>query len=827
MKTKLHLLAATMFLAPLGAGFCQSTLQFVINSSVVPDWATSTAVPDYASPTRLAVQRTNDINTEVSVDYATVDGSATAGFKYAATNGTLVFAPGESNKTIVVQLLDSNEGLVEGTKTFLVILSNPTNAVLGTPTTNTVSILDIDVGIQFQFAFYNTTYGWPLAEDLETVLIGVVRGDDANLAVTVDIATSDGTGTNGVDYIGFTNTLTFLPNERLKFVPITILNDGLKETANKTFKATLTNPVGVTLGTSKATTVTITDNDQGFQFQSATCYVAEDAGVALISVLRGTDDTNSTVTVGLATANGTALSGQDYVGLTNTLTFAPGEKVKVVPVPILNDGVKENTEYFRLTLSNPTGGAVLGSPPTTSVYIRDNDPGVSFEFTGYTNAWGQGAEFAVTVLRGNDGALGLITVDYATSNLTATAGEDYQAVSGTLTFQENQTLTNLSVPLLRGRAAAGTKSFRVTLSNPTSGVTLGTAITTVHIVGAYATVAPPSDTALTIRRERGVNILSWAGGGQLQRADKPTGPWETLLTATNPYTVQSPVPTTFYRVTRPRPVNLYVPSGYDGQTNLPLVILLHGYSPYAVYSTGAYLESIFQFQPLAEAQGFLYCYPEGVFDRKGRQYWNGTDINDFWSEHVDDGGYLRALIEEIGQQFALDRKRVYFFGHSTGGEMVYTMACRSADLIAGIAAMAGNTYLDPNCCQPSERVNVLSICGTLDEYSIYYGNAWGPDPPFNHSPAYPGAVRTAQIWAGYNGASDPVTDPAPTLDLALKASESGPDLPGLDTVVTRYTSSPPGGTVELWSIIGCTHMPGFSPEFSPRVIDWLLAHPKP
>jgi hypothetical protein len=86
-------------------------------------------------------------------------------------------------------------------------------------------------------------------------------------------------------------------------------------------------------------------------------------------------------------------------------------------------------------------------------------------------------------------------------------------------------------------------------------------------------------------------------------------------------------------------------------------------------------------------------------------------------------------------------------------------------------------------------------------------------------------VRCARIWAGYNGASATVTDPAPTVDLDLA-------LPGLDTVVTRYANYPPGGAVELWSIIGGKHIPTLhsgssSSEFSPRVIDWLLALPKP
>ena len=110
-----------------------------------------------------------------------------------------------------------------------------------------------------------------------------------------------------------------------------------------------------------------------------------------------------------------------------------------------------------------------------------------------------------------------------------------------------------------------------------------------------------------------VNILTWSGGGQLQRADRPTGPWQMLTNASSPYTVQSALPTTFYRVTRPRPVNVYIPSSYDSQTPVPLVILLHGYAV-----TGADQESYMQFRPLAEARGFLYCYPDSTVDQCGQ-----------------------------------------------------------------------------------------------------------------------------------------------------------------------------------------------------------------
>jgi poly(3-hydroxybutyrate) depolymerase len=791
-------------------------LRLLVLTSLLPTWleAASTVqfsagnlfVAESAGTATLLVQRTGDTNTVVTVDYATADGTATSGLKYTAVSGTLTFAAGETNKTIVVPIL--NEGFVEGTKSFLAILSNPTGgAVLGTPVSDTVFITDNDVGIQFQFASYSFT------EDAGAVVVGVVRGDDGNLPVTIGLAAVDGTATNTVDYLSPTNTLAFAPQERLKFVSVPIINNSLKQ-PNRTFNLRLANAAGATLGAQTTVAITIVDNDQGFQFASTVYNISEDAGAAQISVLRGTDATNSTFTVGYATSDGSATTGVDYTGMTNTLTFGPGERVKQVAVPILNNGTKQASRSFHLALSNPTGGAVLGSPTATTVSILDNDPGVGFERTAYTNGWGQGGNFAVTVLRGNDWFLGPITVDYTTANLTATAGQDYQAVSGTLEFQPNETIKAINIPILRNRAVPGAKTLRVVLSNTTGGAILGTASVTVSIQGSYATLAPAFDTALSVAQDGDLNILNWNGGGQLQRADRPMGPWQTLTNATNPYTLQSPVSSTFYRVTRPRPVNLYVPSNYDGQTPVPLVILLHGYG-----STGVSKEAYFQFLPLAEARGFLYCYPDSPPDQWGGYPWNATDACcDYGNTGINDAGYLRGVIEEIGKEFTIDRKRIHLVGHSNGGFMAYRMACQSADLIAGIASLAGMTFLNPSNCAPSGPVNILHIQGSADETISYDGGAL-TGPPSN-MPAFPSAMQTVQLWAGYNGASSEVTDAAPSLDLTT-------DVAGLDTVVTRYTNFPPGGAVELWTINGGLHTPTLSTQFSPLVIDWLLAHPKP
>ncbi len=65
---------------------------------------------------------------EVSVDYATADGTATAGADYTAASGTLVFAAGETAKTVSVAILD--DAIDEGKETFGLKLSNPRGAYL-------------------------------------------------------------------------------------------------------------------------------------------------------------------------------------------------------------------------------------------------------------------------------------------------------------------------------------------------------------------------------------------------------------------------------------------------------------------------------------------------------------------------------------------------------------------------------------------------------------------------------------------------------------------------------------------------------------------------
>jgi hypothetical protein len=110
----------------------------------------------------------------------------------------------------------------------------------------------------------------------------------------------------------------------------------------------------------------------GLQFESSNILISESSNLP-ITVVR-TGDVSGTVSVDYATSDGTAIAGSDYIPISGTLTFAPGELSKTVLTRILLDKLYEDgNETFTITLSNPTGSAILTTPRTMTITISDNE----------------------------------------------------------------------------------------------------------------------------------------------------------------------------------------------------------------------------------------------------------------------------------------------------------------------------------------------------------------------------------------------------------------------------------------------------------------------
>lgn len=170
---------------------------------------------------------------------------------------------------------------------------------------------------------------------------------------------------------------------------------------------------------------------------------------------------------------------------------------------------------------------------------------------------------------------------------------------------------------------------------------------------------------------------------------------------------------------RDRTYHLYVPASLPAGRPVPLLLGLHGGTGW-----GEQFEANSGFDGIAEANGFLVVYPDGIeipvpITPDGR-VWNGGDCCAVAArEGVDDVGYLSALIDELVATRNVDPERVVAAGHSNGGIMAYRLACEAADKVAGVAIQSG--WLGIDACSPSQPVPVLHIHGTADDHAPIEG----------------------------------------------------------------------------------------------------------
>jgi len=204
----------------------------------------------------------------------------------------------------------------------------------------------------------------------------------------------------------------------------------------------------------------------------------ESDGSATTEVIRE-NGTDGTVTVDYATANGTALAGVQYTTTTGTLTWTNGDSAyKYIDVPVA-DLDATNSTYYNIVLSNPTGGASLGSISTQQVTLLPTGeivppvPG-TLQIATPTFTAEPGASITNYFSR-EGGTDGEVALGFATANGIAIAGTDYTATNGTVTWPNGDGATkSVTITLLdTGEASATDRVFTIVASNPTGGATLG------------------------------------------------------------------------------------------------------------------------------------------------------------------------------------------------------------------------------------------------------------------------------------------------------------------------------------------------------------------
>jgi hypothetical protein len=373
----------------------------------------------------LTINRTGGSEGEVTIEYATLDGSAYGGGDYASDSGTLIFAEGETTKSISIAVYDDYD--TEGDEAFTIELSNPTGgAALGPASYADITIWDNDNWIPDPPGELSLESDhFTINEGAGYAVFSVNRTGGSAGQVTIDYSTGSGSAAEGEDFGGVTGTLVFAEGDTWETFEVPI-SDDIKYEGDETFTISLSNPSGEPTTGIGSANVTIVDNDDPetpynpgvFEFESAANSVNENVneGAVWVTVKRS-GGTDGWVTLDYTFSDGTASSGGDYEGYEGQLIFAPGESSRTIDAVIYNDNEFEGNEYFTITLSNPTSDAELGTLTTTEVTIIDDEeyipenPG-EFQFEGdsyYVNE-GEGALY-LTVER-NNGIDGQVTVDY-------------------------------------------------------------------------------------------------------------------------------------------------------------------------------------------------------------------------------------------------------------------------------------------------------------------------------------------------------------------------------------------------------------------------------
>ena len=158
------------------------------------------------------------------------------------------------------------------------------------------------------------------------------------------------------------------------------------------------------------------------------------------------------------------------------LSFTDGVVSQTFGIDIIDDADYEGDESLQLSLSNPTGGAGLGSPALSILTVSENDPvppsgSLQFSAVSYRVAE-NGTTATITVTRAG-GSFGMVGVDYASADGSAMAGSDYMAVSGHLSFVDGVVSQTFSVDIVDDADYESDESLHLNLSNPSGGAGLG------------------------------------------------------------------------------------------------------------------------------------------------------------------------------------------------------------------------------------------------------------------------------------------------------------------------------------------------------------------
>ena len=424
---------------------------------------------------------------EVKVRYTTGDGTAEASDQdYRASQGSIVFAPGETQQTVTVQVRGDTRP--EQDESFFVNLFDPDGAVIRDGE-GRAGILDDDDGSEGPTLMVENLSVTEGDQGLTQAQVAVKLSQAADQDVTVDVATANGTAMANLDYQARQETLTFEPGETEKSFNVRIRGDTLVE-GNETLFVRLSNADGAEIGQSEAV-ITILDDDEQGATPSLSIndvgVVEGNSGVSPAVFLVQLDQaSDQTVEVDYSSSDGTAMtSDNDYRPVAGRLVFAPGQTSANVTVEVVGDTRAEDNEFFSVTLENPQGAVIARPVGRGGIADDDSEGGGNPSIIRLVSANGttEGAGPAVVIVERQGSTNVPARVSLGTVAGTAQPGSDFQEVRTTLDWATGESgPKRVQIPVIDDNREEGREAFGVVLAQPVNARIVGRRQAAISIV---------------------------------------------------------------------------------------------------------------------------------------------------------------------------------------------------------------------------------------------------------------------------------------------------------------------------------------------------------
>jgi len=371
--------------SPVGATLGRATATAtIVNDDVAQPVIPSLSVADEQLPernggrseARFTVTLSEATTVPVTVRCATVDGTATiANRDYVASSIRLVFAPGETSKTVAVSVL--GDTLIESDETFGLVLSGPTGATIA-KATGIATIVNDDFApptpVLASVAGAAIAEGNGSPDPAVFAAFTISLSKSAESVVTISYTTIDGSATViDNDYTAASGTVTFAVGETTKTVLVPIVGD-TKPERDETFSLVLVSAEGALLDRTPAR-ATVIDDDTPPELRVVGVSLPEgNTGSSLASfVISLNRPWTKPVDVTYATRDGSATTADsDYVAAQGTVTFGVGEIEKTVSVSVIGDMRAEIDERFSLVLSSANNATIAEGTGTVTVVNDDS-----------------------------------------------------------------------------------------------------------------------------------------------------------------------------------------------------------------------------------------------------------------------------------------------------------------------------------------------------------------------------------------------------------------------------------------------------------------------